>query len=351
MGNSTLDRWLTANPDLLGESIATRYRGKLPYLLKILAADSPLSLQAHPSAEQARKGFAAEQSRGIALDDPKRVFKDDWPKPELLVALKPFKVLAGFRNPQQTVRLFDSLGSEVPLERLLGPLRHRQPMPALAEVFLDCLRPDDDNVSMLNGVLAAAVRRSGDGGEVGAFARLIVQLDEAIQGNPSILAALLLNPVTLDPGQALHVPAGVLHAYLNGAGIEIMASSDNVVRGGLTPKHIDIQALLEIVDFAPRPPEIMAPHPVGTRLARYDTNDDQFALWRIEPGQQATNLLPGSGTGRILLVINGTAELIRTDGTVEGQLAHGQAAFIAAEEQLSLRGDCLAFLAGPGTVR
>lgn len=348
INGSTLDQLITQSPSLLGESTQAHFGGKFPYLLKILAADTPLSLQAHPSPEQARRGFADEQARGIALDDPARTFKDSWPKPELLAALGPFEALAGFRDPHETAQLFDALGSREPIERLVGPLRHRSAEPALAEVFLDCLCPDESHTAMLEGVLAAAVDHAAERTALGDFARLAVRLDEAHPGDPSILAALLLNHFRLEAGQALHIPAGVLHAYLRGTGVEIMASSDNVVRGGLTPKHIDVKALVDMLDFSPSRPEILTPVTIRPGLTRYPNHDEQFALWRVEPRSGEQVELPAHDAARILLLVDGAAELSRPDGRLDGRLRKGQAGFIAADEQLTLRGDCLAFLAGPG---
>lgn len=345
---NTLDQLVAQSPDLLGESTRARFGGKFPYLLKILAADAPLSLQAHPSPEQARQGFADEESKGIALDDPDRTFKDSWPKPELLAALGPFEALAGFRDPHLTAHLFDALGAREPIERLVGPLRHRAAEPALAEVFLDCLCPEESHTAMLDGVLAAAVDHAQQQDALGDFARLAIRLDEYRPGDPSILAALLLNHFCLDAGQALHIPAGVLHAYVRGTGIEIMASSDNVVRGGLTPKHIDVEVLVEMLDFSPCRPEILTPSPVRPGLGRYPNADEQFALWRIDPNAGDTMELPADDAARILLLIEGSAHLWRADGTLDGELRKGQAGFIAAGERLSLDGHCLAFMASPG---
>ncbi|SES02989.1 mannose-6-phosphate isomerase [Propionibacterium cyclohexanicum] len=348
--HETLDALIAESPELLGEPTRERFGGKFPYLLKILAANAPLSLQAHPSPEQAAKGFADEEAKHIPIDDPSRTFKDTWPKPELLAALGPFEALGGFRDPHETAELFDALEPAQSIEKLVAPLRHRSAELALAEVFLDCLCPDESHTAMLEGVLAAAVNHAEDQGALGDFARLAIQLDEARPGDPSILAALLLNHFWLEPGQALHIPAGVLHAYVKGTGVEIMANSDNVVRGGLTPKHIDVKVLVDMLSFTPSKPDILVAEPIGPGLSRYPNQDDQFSLWRITPQTGVAVELPAQDAPRILLVIEGGAELSDAAGAA-GQLRKGRAGFIEAGEQLSLRGDCLAFLAGPGISR
>lgn len=345
---TTLDKLLVASPGLLGDPVRKEFDGKLPFLLKILAADRPLSLQAHPSAEQAEAGFASEEARGIPVDDPERTFKDTWPKPEVLVALSPFEALAGFRDPKLTVKLFDELQPREPLEPLIGPLRHRSAEAGLAEVFLECLCPDDVHKAMVNGVLAAALPHAEDKSELGDFARLALRLDEFYPSDPSILAALLLNHLTLRPGQGLHVPAHVLHAYVQGTGIEVMANSDNVVRGGLTNKHIDVKALVELLDFSPSSPQIITPTPVGGGLARYETPDPQFALWRAELSPDRTVRLPAEHMARILLMIEGHVTVMDAQGAPKAELVQGQAGFFDASEEVTLKGSCLAFLAAPG---
>lgn len=348
--DTTLDELVARRPEVLGEA-GERFAGQFPYLLKILAAAQPLSLQAHPSAEQARAGFQAEQEKGLPLDDPTRTYKDTWPKPELLVALGPFEALWGFREPHATAELFDALEPRESLEPLIGPLRHRDAEAGLAEVFLECLCPDEVHRATVDGVLSAALRHVDDDGAVGEFARLAVSLDEFYPSDPTILAALMLNHVHLDKGQGLHVPAGVLHAYLRGTGIEIMASSDNVVRGGLTPKHIDVDALVQLLHFAPGDPEIITPSPVGAGISCYRTGEREFSLWRAELTPDRPAWLPGDGRARILLVVEGHVSVQDEQGTELDELHQGQSVFLEATERIRLRGNCLAFVAASGEPR
>ena len=346
---TALDAWLQTHDDALGATERDAFGRQLPYLLKILAADQPLSLQAHPSREQAEAGFADEQARGVPLDDPTRSFADAWPKPEMLVALTDFEALSGFRDPAETLLLFEALGVDDDIVKpVIGPLRYREGAAALAEVFLDCLTMDGTRRAILDEVLAAAVRHVGDDGDVGQFARLAVTLDEYHPGDPSLLAALLLNHVTLAPGQGLHNDAGVLHSYLKGTGIEIMACSDNVLRAGLTTKHVDHAALTRIVDFTPAPPAIVQPVAAGPSVWDYPADDPEFHLWRLGPTPDADPVpLPGAGLGRIVLVIDGHLAVTGDDGD-ELELVKGQSAFIGAGEPATMTGDAEAFLAASG---
>ena len=172
---------------------------------------------------------------------------------------------------------------------MIGPLTQRKGPAALAEVFLDVLSLDGDRAHLVDLVCAAALRHSSDEGPVGEFARTAVELDTIFPGDRGILAALLMNRVTLQPGQAHYVPAGHMHAHIRGTGIEVMANSDNVIRGGLTPKHIDVGELVRVVDFTPDDPIVTEPHFVRPGVERYRTPCAEFDVWR-------TTLDPGTGS-------------------------------------------------------
>jgi mannose-6-phosphate isomerase len=302
-----LDLWLQQHPEDLGDTPYPGFEGQLPFLMKILAAAKPLSLQAHPSAEQARVGFEVENQAGIALDDPVRSFKDPHSKPEMLVALSQFEALTGFRAPAETIELFEGLGlDEAVLHPILGPLRSRNATDALAQVFLDCLTMDSSREETLAQVVSAAVKHLNDEDpDLRSFARLAVRLDEFYPNDPSLLAALLLNQVVLDPFQAIHVSDGILHSYIGGTGIEVMAASDNVLRGGLTAKHIDPKALADVVNFEPTEPVIVSPVPAGKGLWHYPHTDNEFELWRLSADLDTKIDLPATGKARVLLACTG----------------------------------------------
>ncbi len=333
---------LEREPGIIGGASIERFGNQLPYLLKVLAANRPLSLQAHPSREQAEAGFARENAAGIPLDDPKRTYKDSWPKPELMLALTPFDALCGFRDPKQTAELFEAL--EIPaLDQMVAPLRLREGSAGLAEVFLDALGQSEERRDLVNQTVATCVPHADAEGPVGDFCRTAVMLDEYYPGDPSILAALMMNRFTMQPGEGVFLPAGNLHAYLKGAGIEIMANSDNVLRGGLTPKHIDVDELVRVVDFDAAPVELVRGVEIAPGLLRFPTPAPEFALWQVSPGDGVEVELPSTQSGRILLVIEGTVR--DTEGT---ELTKGQSAFLVAGEQVTLSGDGIAFLAAPG---
>jgi mannose-6-phosphate isomerase len=338
----SLDDVIAEDPAaVVGAAAVKEFGTGLPFLLKVLAAAKPLSLQAHPSRQQAEEGFRREEEAGIPLDAGHRLYKEDWPKPEMLCALVDSEALCGFRDPDESYRLFQRLGVPEALE-LVAPLRQadRPPAERLAAVFERVLRLEGDERSAVHAVVAAAAPVDEDG-EFGLFARTARELGEHFEDDPGILAALLMNRVALQPGQGVFLPAGNLHAYLNGAGVEIMANSDNVMRGGLTSKHVDADELLAILDFTPGFPGVVDPVEESPGLWRYRTPAPEFALWRLEPRDSPVEV-PASSFARVLLVVDGAVTI---GGLVRQR---GQAAFARAGEQLEVTGRGTVFVAGPG---
>ena len=348
MGNKTLLEVIKEHPDVVGAHNVSTYGPQLPFLMKILSASQPLSLQAHPTAEQAIAGFAEEEGLGLDIDDPTRTYKDTWHKPEILVALTEFDALVGFRPPLESLALFTALGlPSADVEAMLGPLRHREGCSGLAQVFLATLTMDDSRRHFLDEVVSAAVKHVTEQSEFGEFCRTAVLLDDYHPGDPSILAALLMNRVRLAPGECLQIRPGTLHAYLFGTGVEVMANSDNVLRGGLTRKHIDVDALVDVVDFTPEPPNLVQTATTASPgILRYDEQVSEFSLWRLDLFLGREVELPASDCGRILLVIDGHVDC-RVDGR-NLELVQGQSAFFPAGETVRLEGDCFAFLTAAG---
>lgn len=341
-----LDDIIAADPKVLG--VDAQPGDELPFLVKLLAAARPLSLQAHPDRAEAEDGFARENAAEIAVDAPNRNYRDPRAKHELLVALTPFEALAGFRDPAWTVELFEGLGlRHEALDAVVGPLRSRSGPAAIGEVFLDSLIVEGARRQWVSEVVAAAVRHQDAAGEFGAFARTAVVLDEYYPGNPGVIAALLMNLVTLSPGEALYLRPGIMHAYLQGTAVEVMVSSDNVLRGGLTNKHIDVAELARVVDFTPSAPQLLVAEPVSPGLARYPDPVDEFDVWRLELTPVHPTSLPGDGRARVLIIIDG--HLCVSHGGQHTELVQGEAAFIAASDvNLGLTGDCLAILTVAG---
>ncbi|MEU7768016.1 mannose-6-phosphate isomerase, class I [Nocardia sp. NPDC049190] len=311
---------------------ATQFDGKLPFLLKVLAAEEPLSLQAHPSTAQAEVGFERENRAQVPLDSPMRNYRDENHKPELVVALDRFEALAGFRDPHRTVELLralrvDGLGSYAEL------LAAQPDSAGLRTLFTTWITlPQNVLATLLPAVLDGCVRYlSGTGArEFTAEARTALELAEAYPGDAGVLAALLLNRLTLEPGQGLFLAAGNLHAYLRGLGVEIMANSDNVLRGGLTPKHVDVPELLRVLDFEPIDLPVVLPEPAGDGSMRYRTPAPEFALRRFDLAAGSAPVpLTAAGPG-IVLCTAGTARLFQNGTPLE--LERGRAAWISAAD-------------------
>lgn len=301
--------------------------GRLPFLLKVLAASAPLSLQAHPTAAQAREGFERENAAGVALDDPARNYKDDQHKPELIVAISdPFRALCGFR-PVSDSRA-DLLGLR---DDRLAPLVERLVDDgSLREVLRWLLGRTAD----VGGVVAAlsdhAASTSGD--ERGLWLGTVRMLSEHYPGDPGIAISTLLHTVLLRPGEALYLPAGNIHAYLEGLGIELMAASDNVLRGGLTPKHVDVPELLRVVDPRPMPAPLLEPEQPAPGIRHYRPGVPEFRLSIIEGAALADGLELAIDEVAVVLVLTGAVSI------ADAVLERGEAALVTGAT-LSLRGD------------
>jgi mannose-6-phosphate isomerase len=343
-----LDKIVDRDPEsVVGPASVDAFGPRLPFLLKIIAADRPLSLQAHPTRQQAEAGYAREEAAGVPRDAPHRTYRDGWPKPEVLCALRDTEALCGFRDPTQTHALFDRLGVARVLP-LVAPLSDES-LPAverLSIVFGRLLRLDGSQRPVVNEVMAAAAQVSADG-ELGQFARTATEIGSFYPGDPGVLAALLMNRITLRPNEALYLPAGNLHAYLSGGGVEIMANSDNVLRGGLTPKHIDVAELLRVVDFTPGFGGLVTPVEESPGAWRYPTPAPEFALWRLETGENPLPL-PATGGGRILLVTEGSV-ILRSESD-DLALVRGESALVTATEKASLVGPATVFVGAPGVL-
>lgn len=306
----------------LGRELASEGHTALPFLLKILAIGEPLSLQAHPSAVEARAGFGREEAAGVPIDAPERTYRDPNPKPESLVALVDTWTLCGFRDPADASTLVEALGVGE-LAPLVADLA--QPAPTgLRDALAWILGLEGEDRSVV-AAKAAAAAGSIDGSVPHQW---VVRLAAQYPDDPSCLAPLLLQVVRLAPREALHLPAGNLHAYLEGAGVEIMAASDNVLRGGLTPKHIDVPELLAVLRFEPGVPDGPVRSEVAPGVTTYDCHERSFGLTLVEPD-----------LGPVVIDPSGPSLLLATDGAVDVAapasgltLDHGDAAFVAPHE-------------------
>lgn len=333
-----LDKAIEVDPSaLVGAEVRERFGARLPFLMKVLAADQPLSLQAHPTTEQAEAGFLAEESAGVPREDPTRTFKDPYHKPELLLALTTFEALCGFRPVEESLHCLAKL--QVPeLKPTIAALARgglRAAVPQLLAL------PADRRAELVEAVAAKAATfvAAHDPEFINTY-RWAATLAESYPGDPGVVISLMCNHLKLAPGEAVFLPAGNLHAYLSGAGVEVMASSDNVLRGGLTGKHVDLAALIEVLDFSDGKVPVL--HPVlGPGGLRYPVPVEDFDLTRVQ-------LDAGSGPlttrgPQLVLCTEGSAVLASADG--ELVLGKGCAAFVPAGTPVSARGPAVLYRA------
>lgn len=325
-GRGTLVEVIEAAPEReLGVAAVAKFGPHLPFLLKILAAGAPLSLQVHPNLEQAKEGYADEEARGIPVDAGHRNYKDANHKPELICALTEFDGLCGFRDPLRTADLLDGLGVDS-LKPYVDLLHAHPEEAALREVLTAILSADPDE--MAHTVAEATAACSRIGGEYAPYA----DIAHHYPGDPGVIAAMLLNHVRLQPGEALFLGAGIPHAYLSGLGVEIMANSDNVLRCGLTPKHVDVPELLRIVRFEAGDAGVLRPEAAPDGEEVYETPIDEFRLSRyvLPEGTTAHDLT--RATPQILLC---TAGAVRVG---EHELTPGRSVFVPAGEKAEVSG-------------
>ena len=347
-GATTLDAVIRADPARqLGPRCAARFGGRLPFLLKILAADHSLSIQVHPSRAQAEAGYRAEQERGLPPGGKSRNYVDDWPKPELLCALTEFETLAGMRDRAGAAALLRTLG--VPgLAPLAAEIAAAAGPAVLGRALAAVLSwPADDRAALVDAVTAACERVAADGGEYAAACAAAVRLACEHPGDLGVVASLLLRHAVLPPGAAVFMPAGAPHAYLRGTGVELLANSDNVVRAGLTSKHVDVAELLKLLDPA-APVPVIEPRPAGAGLRAYDSPAPEFRLYRADPDAGSGPVtLPGDGGARIVLCTEGSA-VLRSAGRTLTVGRGGSCYLSAADRAVSVTGPAVLFVATAG---
>ena len=363
-GARDLAEWIQMEPRrALGAGGTNGELTRLPYLMKVLAAAGPLSLQAHPSAAQAREGFARENALGLPLDSPDRNYKDPFHKPELIYALsESFDALSGYREPAVSAQVLEAIvgsaddGEQELVGLLTARLRGGDAGAALRESTAWLLSGDPDVRRLVDVVVAAAERTAGGAGadpvpaepasELASAADTVGLLARAFPGDPGIVLALLLNRTTLKRGEVLYLPAGNIHAYLHGLGVELMAASDNVLRGGLTTKRVDVPELLAVLDFSPFTVTPLAPESPAQGVAIYRPDVDDFALDVVHLDASAPSTvvaLPGAATAVC------TAGAVELRGAGSGiRLSRGEAVFVTPDEgDLQISGEGTVFIATP----
>lgn len=333
---SLLDAIQTDPEGQLGATTRARFGDALPFLAKVLAADEPLSLQAHPSASQAREGFDRENRMGLPVSAPTRNYRDASHKPELIVALSEFEALAGFRPVEQTIEFMRAL-EVTELDPFINLLTGQPDADGLRALFTTWITaPQSDLDVLVPSVLDGAVAYLRSGAtQFAPEAKTALELAERYPSDAGVLAAMLLNRISLAPGEGIFLPAGNLHAYLHGVGFEVMANSDNVLRGGLTPKHVDVPELLRVLDFTPASDLVIRPQVTddGFELV-YDTPAPEFAVSILNlDGEFLGHEVdaPARHDGpQVLLCTEGAAEVRAKTGALT--LARGGAAWVSADD-------------------
>jgi mannose-6-phosphate isomerase len=317
----------------LGADLAGRTGPRLPFLFKVLAAERALSIQAHPSPEQAAAGFSRENDEGVPLDAPNRNYKDDQAKPELICALGRFEALCGFAPAariEARLRVLQEAGANG-LDDLLDLVTAGGDAGESQEAAIRWLleqQPERHASAVSSAALA------GTGNQDPSLA-LLSRLQEQYPGDPGVLVSLLMNHVVLAAGEALYLPAGNLHAYVAGVGMELMNASDNVLRGGLTSKHIDVPELLTVLDTAPGEPPVLLPEGPAGGWQTYRA-DATFELRRLDGPAGAAVAVPRGPA--ILFVAAGSVTL-----TPSGlQLVRGDSVFVGHAEESGLLVDVAA---------
>ncbi|SFU02653.1 mannose-6-phosphate isomerase, class I [Arthrobacter sp. ov118] len=338
-GRLALDALIAEDPEhCLGARSVAEFGPRLPFLLKVLAAETPLSLQVHPTAAQARDGFAREEAAGVGRTAQDRNYKDAFHKPEMILALTPFEALCGFRPAAESRAVFDHLAACFELAGLDLP-------PLVPQLLKDLAQPDEpaalraaferliaggpevsDATAVIVTALASGAPMAGHEAELSTVA----VLNDQYPGDPGVLISLLLNRISLAPGQAVYLPAGNVHAYLHGLGIEVMASSDNVLRGGLTPKFVDVPELLKTVAFEAVDVPMLAAETTMLDQELFRPPFREFQLQRIElaPGAEPVPLAQSGAA--VIIVTGGTVRLDSPKG--ELRLERGASAFLPAAE-------------------
>jgi mannose-6-phosphate isomerase len=328
---------INADPDgQLGSVTRARFGDTLPFLAKVLAADEPLSLQAHPSAQQALEGFVREDRMGIPVSAPTRNYRDASHKPELIVALGDFEALAGFRPVERTIDFLRAI-AVADLDPFVNLLTGQPDADGLRALFTTWITlPQSDLDVLVPAVLDGAVTYLRSGAtEFAAEAKTSLELAERYPSDAGVLAAMLLNRISLQSGEGIFLPAGNLHAYLHGVGFEVMANSDNVLRGGLTPKHVDVPELLRVLDFTPTSDLVIRPEVTddGFEMA-YATPVPEFAVSVLNLDGQFLGKevdAPARHDGpQVLLCTEGSAEVRAKTSVLT--LERGAAAWVAADD-------------------
>jgi mannose-6-phosphate isomerase len=327
---------------ILGKKVAEKFDNRLPYLFKVLAAAKPLSIQAHPSKEQAKQGFERENRQGIPIDAYNRNYKDDNHKPECICAHTPFWALNGFRKISSIVDLMEKICPQG-LKKQLDTLRGQQ-SPIELKFFFQTLMTM--NHKQQTKVIAHAVSNAKKFTDDDPAYKWMIDLHKEYPEDIGVFSPILLNLICLEPGQAMFLPAGELHAYLGGVGIELMANSDNVLRGGLTPKYIDISELLNVLNFEERAVNILETKQINECEWVYESYAEEFILSIIDVKEGIIYNSSAHRSIEILLCTDGKAKITDLGKNHELAIDKGKSILIpAGVTKYSIQGNAVFYKA------
>ncbi len=333
-----LDQIIARNAvEMLGIKVLKKFNHQLPYLFKVLAADQPLSIQAHPDKRQAQEGFNRENNVGIPLDASHRNYRDDQHKPECICALTSFLGMCGFRPPAVVKSLIVPIWPQQD-NNVLKMLENNLDATSLRKFFTYLMQLGiDRRRALIDHIIAQAASKKEDD----IAYEWVLRLNERYPYDIGVLSPLMLKMIHLQPGQALFLPARQLHAYLDGLGIELMANSDNVLRGGLTPKHVDVPELLRILDFEPYTAQILFPQGYGNPEKMYNSGAEEFVLSVLDPSDSNPIVSSNKSPGPVILFCTqGEATLSWTQSENKMTIRKGQSVFIPdSVKAYSLKGD------------
>ncbi|MEJ2102255.1 MAG: mannose-6-phosphate isomerase, class I [Desulfobacterales bacterium] len=339
----SLQDLIKKNPKaILGENIAENFNDQLPYLFKVLAAAKPLSIQAHPDLQQARKGFKRENARKIPLDASNRNYLDDNHKPECICALTQFWILSRFRKIPAILLYLEKLN----LRQLRAEFTEfgQQPNSDGLKRFYTALM--SRTPGRQKEVIDEALRRTRRFAEGDPVFNWVLKLADDYPNDIGVLSPIFLNLICLEPGQAIYLDAGELHAYLHGLGVELMANSDNVLRGGLTSKHVDVPELLRILKFEGNDIKLLAPRESIANEFVYSCPAKEFVLSVITLKTGALYQSPADRSVEILICTGGTLTITDLGNQIETQLPQGASAVVpAAVKRYAIRGQGICYKA------
>lgn len=339
----SLPELINKNPEnILGKKVAKKFHNKLPYLFKVLAAAKPLSIQAHPSLAQARKGFEKENKLNIPLNAPNRNYKDNNHKPECICALKPFWALKGFRKISRIVTLMEKVCPRN-LTKELDNLRKNQNSRGLKTFFNALLTISRVRQSrVINEAIENAQKLKDEDPAI----KWMINLHNEYPEDIGVLSPLLLNLICLKPGQAVFLPAGELHSYLDGLGIELMANSDNVLRGGLTPKYIDVPELMKVLNFKEKGVNILSPGKKGDCESVYPSSAEEFVLSVVSVKERMIYQSPATRSVEILICTAGKATITDPGQNSKLLVERGTSILIpAAVKEYKIEGNAILYKA------